>query len=339
MSAAPLRLASRLSARLARARRAWYDRHPEARRRLTRPVVSVGNIAVGGRGKTPLVAHLTSMLLAAGQRPAVLSRGYARRAAADGVVVVRDRTRLLSDLAHAGDEPLMLARRLPGVPVLVAADRYLAGVLAERHFGVTVHLLDDGFQHMMLARDADVVLVDPEDLEKPDTLPAGRLREPPDVLAHADAVVVDGELEPARRRLASFGVTRVFRLQRTLGAPRRADAPDQPAPVGPEMPVLAAAGIARPERFADNLRAAGWTLAGTCWFRDHHPYSAADVDRLLRAARDAGAAWILTTEKDLMRWQPVLPAGAPVAWVPLDVRVDPDHEFRAWLLETIAARP
>src|SRR5204863_6685133 len=128
----------------------------------TSPIVSIGNIAMGGRGKTPLVAHVARLLVAAGERPAILSRGYARADRADGVVVVSDGDHLQADVARGGDEPFMLARQLPGVAVLVAEDRALAGRLAERAFGVTVHLLDDGFQHLQLARDADIVLVDPE---------------------------------------------------------------------------------------------------------------------------------------------------------------------------------
>jgi tetraacyldisaccharide 4'-kinase len=123
---------SSLYAAVMRRRREFYAARPDLRRRLRKPVISVGNIAVGGRGKTPTVAFLAKLLVERGERPAILSRGYARRVADDGVVVVRDRERILVDLARAGDESLMLARQLDGVPVLVAVDRHLAGVLAER---------------------------------------------------------------------------------------------------------------------------------------------------------------------------------------------------------------
>ena len=110
---------------------------------------------MGGSGKTPIVEYIARLLLAQGERPAVLTRGYGRRVARDGVTVVSDGTRVIADLDEAGDEPLMLARALPGVSVLVGADRYLSGRLAERRLGATVHLLDDGFQHLELARDND----------------------------------------------------------------------------------------------------------------------------------------------------------------------------------------
>jgi len=325
---------SSVYAAIAKQRRDWYDHHPEARRRLSRPVVSVGNLRVGGSGKTPVIAHLARLLAEAGERPAVLSRGYARTSAADGVVVVRDRDRVRADLAHAGDEPLMLARRLDGVAVLVAADRYLAGVLAEHQFGASVHLLDDGFQHMMLARDVDLVLLDAGDLDAPRTLPGGRLREPVGTLARADAVVVEGDLDRARPRLAALGVSRAFRLTRRLEGPRPL-AGDGAVRLPRGARVFALAGIARPERFAADLEAAGWTVAGSRWFRDHHPYSRADVDRVIAEAAAVRAESILTTEKDVVRLLPVVPSGAAMAWVPLTVTIEPADEFRAWLLSRL----
>src|SRR5205085_10887183 len=145
-------------------RRAWYTAEPRRRRRLDRPVISVGNLRVGGSGKTPIVAYIARLLSAAGERPAILTRGYARRVARDGVTIVSDGTRVVADLDSAGDEPLMLAQGLPAVPVLVGADRYLSGRLAERRLGATVHLLDDGFQHLELAREVDLLLVSEDDL-------------------------------------------------------------------------------------------------------------------------------------------------------------------------------
>ncbi|HEX6464161.1 MAG TPA: tetraacyldisaccharide 4'-kinase, partial [Vicinamibacterales bacterium] len=170
-------------------RRRYYARRSHLQRRLSRPVISIGNLAVGGRAKTPMAAVVAGRLLARGERPAILSRGYGRPDAPDGVVVVRDPDGIRADADRAGDEPLMLARQLDGVTVLVAPDRYLAGRLAEYHFGCTVHVLDDGFQHFALHRDADLVAVAPEDLTDARTLPAGRLREPIEAASAADAFV------------------------------------------------------------------------------------------------------------------------------------------------------
>ena len=261
---------SHLYAAVARARRERYARRPDLRRRLRRPVISVGNLAVGGRGKTPTVACLARLLLEAGERPAILTRGYGRTAPEDGVVVVSAPEGLRADLARAGDEPLMLARQLPGVPVLVSADRYLAGRLAEHHFGVTVHLLDDGFQHLQLDRDVDLVIVTSEDLDaSARTLPSGRLREGADSLIAADAVLAASD----DLRWPGEGDVPLFSLRRAIGDAVVAG----PAPTAPlrETPVFALAGIADPQRFLDDLTAAGWTTAGALVFGDHHPYSRA----------------------------------------------------------------
>jgi tetraacyldisaccharide 4'-kinase len=306
-------------AALARRRRERYASRPDLRRRLHRPVISVGNLAVGGRGKTPLVATVARLLLEMGERPAILSRGYGRRHMADGVVVVRDPAGIRADLDRAGDEPLMLARQLPGASVLASPDRYLAGRLAEHHLGATVHVLDDGFQHLQLERDVDIVLVGREDVDAPVTLPAGRLRDPLDTLIVADAIVTVDEGIEIRDNEPGIPV---FHGRRRLGAPQG---------VTPGTRVLAAAGIARPDRFFDDLRRAGWDLAGVRAYGDHHRYSRRDVDALVAAAREAGAGAILTTEKDYARLRPFRPLALPAGWVPLTMEPDPPDEFRRWL--------
>jgi len=151
--------------RITSLRRRWYAR-PGVRRRLDHRVVSVGNLSMGGSGKTPVVAALARLLLARGERPAILTRGYGRRDATEGVLVVSDRERVIEPVSRSGDEPQMLARALSGIPVLVSPDRYVAGSFAERRFGATVCLLDDGFQHVQLERDIDLLLVAPGDLQE-----------------------------------------------------------------------------------------------------------------------------------------------------------------------------
>ena len=210
---------SALYARGAAWRRQWYAR-PGARRRLSRPVVSVGALAAGGSGKTPVAALVAELLRDAGERPAVLSRGYGRRVRTRGVVVVRDPDRVRAGVDTAGDEPRMLAERLDGVSVLVSRDRYRAGRLAETRLGATVHVLDDGFQHLPLARDVDLVLVRAEDLDQP-TFPAGRLRERPATARLADALVVDAaDVDAAGAVAGRLGARTWFLLRRSLGAPR-----------------------------------------------------------------------------------------------------------------------
>jgi tetraacyldisaccharide 4'-kinase len=318
-------LLSYLYGEFARRRRGWYARHPEARRALARPVVSVGNLVVGGSGKTPLVAHLARLLREAGERPSILTRGYGRTAPVDGVVVVHDGERLRADLGRSGDEPLMLARSV-GAAVLVSPDRYLAGRLAEARLGCTVHLLDDGFQHLALARDVDLLIVDREDLEER-LLPFGRLREPIDAARHADALLVaNGEGGHA------FGAAvRTFDLVRRPGAIRCIGA----AAIAPGDPVVLVAAVARPDRFRAEADAAGWAVREALVFRDHHRFTARDVARMADRVRAAGARAVLTTEKDVMRLLPFRPLPFPLAWAPLEVTAAPAEAFRAWLLDRI----
>ena len=284
-----LRLLSRLYDEAAWRRRRWYARRPDARRRLSRPVISVGALAAGGSGKTPLTAYVARTLVAMGERPAVLSRGYGRAEPVDGVVVVRETERVVGDLATAGDEPWMLAQALDGVAVVVAADRYLAGRLAETHLGATVHLLDDGFQHLQLERGTDLLVVSPADLDDPVVLPGGRLRERLATARHADAALVVDVSDDRRGWVAErLGLSRCFGVRRHVGSAAVASPHPEPGQLGRGARVLAVAGIARPERFFDDVRDAGFDLVHTLVFRDHQRYLPRDAARIQAEARTAG---------------------------------------------------
>lgn len=314
---------SAIFAASARARRRWYSRRPYARRRLAKPVVSVGNLSLGGSGKTPTVAHLARRLVAWGERPSILTRGYGRLRPRDGIVVVREPDRLVGRLEESGDEPLMLARELEDVAVLVSPDRYAAGCLAERAFGCTIHLLDDGFQHLALARDVDLLIVTDADFGDR-TLPSGRLREPLDAIAAADAVLAS-DCEPAR--VTALGAGRVYRLKRVTTPAVTADA----------GPVFVVAGIARPERVAASAHEAGWTVLGALYFEDHHQYSRAEVNALIERARAVGAQALLTTAKDAVRFGPHEPLALPLLVLPLEVGIEPEIEFEDWLRTRVTA--
>ena len=309
-------------------------------------MISIGNIAAGGRAKTPLAGYVAARLREMGERPAILSRGYGRRDVADGVVVVRDPGGIRSDLDRAGDEPLMLARQLEGVAVLVCPDRHLAGRLAEHHFGCTVHVLDDGFQHFALRRDADIVVVTREDLPPadadlpPKTLPTGRLREPVDVLAAADALIrlEAGGWEPETGTWEMEAGSRKPTWQaRRVQQPVRSADPCAPALSPADGPIVALAGIAGRDGFFSGLRAAGWTIARDLRFRDHHRYSWADVTAIADAARACGARAIVTTEKDLMRLLPFRPFPLPLGFAPLAVEIGAAETFDAWLKARVEA--
>ena len=328
----PSALLTLLYSRLARARRRYYQRRPHLRRRLIAPVISIGNLTVGGSGKTPLAAEIARMLIAMGERPAILSRGYARKIFDEGAVSVSDGSRILEPVERSGDEPQMLARAVPQAAVLVSPSRYLAGRLAESRLGCTVHVLDDGFQHFDLMRDIDL-LVAPDASEDMRTLPFGRFREPLDAAAAADALLVDEVAQdvspvssPPDRAEALCHQPRFTFMRRLAGPP-------------PDGPAFAFAGIARPERFFSDLERARWTLTGRRAFADHHHYSVADIEAVTQAAIAASAAVILTTEKDFVRLGPAAPGGTggrpQIVAIPLEVSIEPS--FQPWLAERLRA--
>lgn len=329
-----MNILSELYGRATELRRAWYGRRPHRVRRLDRPVISVGNLVVGGSGKTPLVAAVAKLLADAGERPAILSRGYGRRETADGVVVVSDGERLCATAAQSGDEPYMLARALPRVPVFVSPNRYLAGRLAERRFACTVHLLDDGFQHVRLGRDVDLVVMARAHLGER-LLPFGALREPVEAARAADALLVAGGDADVEAVAATLGVETAFRVVSRYHAPRAIGTSNEAVPPSSGRRVVAVAGIARPERFFVALRELGWEVARELVFRDHHWFTARDVDAIRRVAVETGADMIVTTEKDAVRL--ARPTRGTWAFLPLELVIEPPDRFSAWLASRLAA--
>ena len=316
-----------------RARRRWAERHPDRQRHLGHPVISVGNLSVGGTGKSPVVAAIANWLVAQGERPSILSRGYARADTPDGVVVVSDGTRELAAIDRAGDEPLMLARQVRGAVVCVSPDRHLAGTLAERRFGCTVHLLDDGFQHLELARDLDILVTTVGEIAQGRVLPLGRLREPIDAASRAHVLVVSGATAGAASAEAwALGISQSCAALRSLGAPiaikrEGANGTRESPLVGRDDEglgkVLAVTGIANPQRFADSLKGAAWPVADLLAFRDHHQFTMSDISKIAAKLRETGAAAVFTTDKDAVRFEALAPLPFPLFRVPLSVEFDP----------------
>jgi tetraacyldisaccharide 4'-kinase len=255
-------------------RNSLYDRKWLKIHKLSKPVVSVGNISVGGSGKTPFVMAVGELLKERGITFDILSRGYGRGSKA---VLVVDPEGTALDF---GDEPLLMARKLH-VPVVIGADRYQAGLLAEKKFSSQLHLLDDGFQHRRLHRDCDIVMLPEADLQ--DTLlPVGRLREPQASLHRADVLVVDPGVDIPER----FTGKQIWNVSRRL---------DLPATSGR---ALAFCGIARPDQFFAQLRSQPVELVETHAFADHHRYSSSDIRLLLGKKKQSQAEYFITTEKD-----------------------------------------
>ena len=277
-----------------RIRNALYDRGTLPRGKLRGPVVSIGNLSVGGAGKTPFVMLLGELLKSRAMKFDVLSRGYGRKTR--GVALV-DPGGAAVDF---GDEPLLMARRLD-VPVIVGEDRYAAGQFAEKQLGPRLHLLDDGFQHRALYRDFDIVLVTPEDA-RDRLLPAGRLREPLSSLARADAVVLTSgataDAFPVKEKL-------VWRVRRGIIVKNV-----------PSRPVVFC-GIARPKNFLLQLRTAGVEPVAEAFFRDHHAYAESDIRDLLKLREHGEGDGFITTEKDAINLGGFLSALQPLAIVPV----------------------
>jgi tetraacyldisaccharide 4'-kinase len=281
-----------------RARNALYDRGALRARRLQGAVVSVGNLSAGGSGKTPFVLLLGELLKARSVQFDVLSRGYGRTST--GVRLV-DPAGLTQDF---GDEPLLIARKLQ-VPVIVGEDRYEAGRFAESRFGAQLHLLDDGFQHRALARDLDIVLVTPQDASDR-LLPAGHLREPLRSLRRADAVVLasgaSADSFPVEGKL-------VWRVRRGI----------LPQNVPPRPVVFC--GIARPQNFVLQLRAANIEPVAEAFYRDHHAYTEKDIRELLALKQRSEAGGFVTTEKDAVNLGGYLSTLAPLGVVPVKMEL------------------
>ena len=296
-------------------RNSLYDRGTLPARRLQGAVVSVGNLAVGGSGKTPFVILLGELLKTRGIAFDVLSRGYRRQT--QGVAVV-DPGGLSRDF---GDEPLLIARRLQ-CPVVVGEERYQAGRLAEERFGPRLHLLDDGFQHRQLAREFDIVLVTPDDA-RDRLLPAGRLREPLSALRRADAIVLASGADAAKFPLD--GKT-VWRVRRGIVA---AELPPHP---------LAFCGIARPQSFFAQLRKAGVDPAAEVVFPDHRAYTEKDLRDLQFVAEQNQAGGFATTEKDAVNLGGYLASLNPLAVVPVKMELADAGRAMETMLETLKRR-
>lgn len=269
------------------------------RARLRGVVISVGNLRVGGSGKTPVVAHLAALLRERSVPVAILSRGYAGSFRGEALVV-SDGERVLAGAAEAGDEPAMLARSLPGVVVAVGRRRALVGRHVEERFGTRVHLLDDGFQHLSLIRDLDLLCVDAvEPGAYP--LPAGPLREFPAAAARADLVLLTQADRARPEDLACLerrhGPGRTLRVRRRLAGFAALDGSPRPAPRRPFL----LAGIARPERFRRDLRELAGELAGARLYPDHHRFEPSEIAEVVAAARAVGADAVVTTAKDAVR--------------------------------------
>ncbi|RKY70681.1 MAG: tetraacyldisaccharide 4'-kinase [Candidatus Latescibacterota bacterium] len=278
--------------------------------RLPTRVISVGNIAVGGTGKTPLVTLLSEYFQRLGKRVVILSRGYKRKG--KGVVVVSDGQRMLVDRERAGDEPYLFGRKLSGVPVVVGESRQLAGWVAIRDFAPDVLLLDDGFQHLKLRRDLDIVVIDGSNpFGNGMLLPRGILREPLSSLKRAQLFCitrVDQSHQLEHLRIQLRRINPKARQIETVHRPRRlrmvGSDREVSLPFLSGRKVFALSSLGNPDSFERTLRSLGAQIVGRARYRDHYDYTVEDLEASCQRAREAGSEAIVTTEKDVVRFPP-----------------------------------
>jgi len=309
--------------------------------RLPVPVISVGNLTLGGTGKTPLVQYITKKLIQRGLKPAIISRGYGGKAHAQ-INIVSDGKNILLDAECGGDEPRLLAENLPGVPVITGNKRAVTGLHAIKKLGADVIVLDDGFQHLSVQHDIDLVLFHAETLLSTNRiLPGGDLREPPAALQRAHGFIINGLTADNSKQVQTF---HQFLNQRFPGKPVFT-AHYQPATILKKglgqtlsaIPTAEAAGmvlygfcgIANPESFAQLLIQKKYNLVGFKAFRDHHSYSKRDIQELRKLARKIGAQALITTEKDFVKLKPLFLSDIPI--LSLGIEPDMDKSFDDFL--------
>lgn len=283
-------------------RNAAFDAGMVGASRVGVPVVSVGNITAGGTGKTPLVEFIARYIMSTGHRPAIVSRGYGR--SSHGVRIVSDGESVLMDAGTGGDEPVQMARKLKGVPVVVGERRVDAAKEAIQRFHPDMLVLDDGFQHRYLHRDVDIVVVEASNTADL-LLPAGRRREHLSSLRRASIVAFSrvetpADVQEARDAIGSWYQGPVAGF--TYGIHAFIDARNgQPTTGVDATPVIAFSGIGNHKAFLKTISAAGVDVVADVRYRDHHRYSSGDLEYLVSQAQRHSVSVAMTTEKDAVR--------------------------------------
>lgn len=329
-----------------------YDRGLLRVSPIRAPVISVGNITTGGTGKTPLVEFIARALARKGKKVCVLTRGYGRDNGGQRVVVSNGQS-LLANAKVAGDEPRLLAESLQGIAAVICdADRKAAGDWAIRNLNSEAFVLDDGFQHLGLRRNLNIVAIDATNpWGHGHLLPWGRLREPKHQLSRANCVVITraqqvAEVTNLRREIE--GLVRdmpIFTSRMTVRGLRRiADELSMDQALldgrGPELslPVAAFCGIGNPASFFAQLRNAGYEPVSTSVFRDHHKYTNNDITEIVAKAKEAGAFSLITTAKDAVKLRH-FPVELPCYALEIEISIDDESGFLELVNSSLTDRP
>jgi tetraacyldisaccharide 4'-kinase len=289
-----------------RTRLSMYRRGTFQTTKLERPVISVGNITTGGTGKTPLVEWVARTLAANGKKVCILTRGYGRKHP-HLQVIVSDGYGVLASPGEAGDEPYLLATNLKGIAAVISsADRIAAGQEAIKDFGSDCFVLDDGFQHLRLARDLNIVTIDATNpWGGGSLLPYGRLREAPEGLSRADCVVLTRcdqvrDVDSIRAEISRLsGNAVVFHSE--MRTSRVSPLKNGSEALTPPARVAAFCAVGNPRSFFEHVRRAGYDLALEKSFADHHVYSQDEIDAIVREAKALATPSLITTAKDAVK--------------------------------------
>jgi tetraacyldisaccharide 4'-kinase len=317
-----------------------YHRRWAPVKQLPCRVISIGNLTLGGTGKTPVVEVVAGLLQQAGIRVCVLSRGYGG-SASSGITVVSDGKRCLVPPEVAGDEPVLLAEHLAGLPVIVGKDRYAAGMYAVEHFGVDAIILDDGFQHVQLARDLDILLLDAaRPFGNGRLFPRGDLRDRPAAIARADIIVLtrwEADTTPSlsASRLGRSGLPLFCSQHAPLDLRVLADGQILPLTALTGRRLLAFCGIGTPNHFRLTLQRLGAEIVAFVAFPDHHPYTPSEMEQLVLIAKQHRVDILITTEKDGVRLRRLQPFADQV-WE-LRIRATIVEQEAAWKTHIVGA--
>ncbi|HJP91167.1 MAG TPA: tetraacyldisaccharide 4'-kinase [Pyrinomonadaceae bacterium] len=320
-----------------RSRLSLYRRGTFHTTKLDRPVISIGNITTGGTGKTPLVEWVARTLAAQGKKVCILTRGYGRKDP-HLQVIVSDGYGVLASPAEAGDEPYLLATKLTGLAAVISsADRIAAGEEAIKDFGTECFVLDDGFQHLRLARDLNIVTIDATNpWGGGRLLPYGRLREAPEGLSRADCVVITRcdqveSVEDLRGQIARLTGNRPIFNSRMQTA-RMSSLKNGSETLAPAARVVAFCAVGNPGSFFGHVRSLGYEIGLEKSFPDHHIYSQDEIDSLTRAAKAAGAEALVTTAKDAVKLR-AMSLDLPCHVLEIEIAIESHEAFACLVVE------
>lgn len=293
---------SQVYGKIVKYRNRRYDHEESLSTKITLPVISVGNLSVGGTGKTPFEEMLTKMLISMGKKPAIIGRGYKRQS--KGEIIICDGEKILTNAKEGGDELVLLATKLK-IPIIANESKVEAALSAERRFNIDCIIVDDGFQHRALRRNLDIVLIDKETLDRPYLLPKGMLREPLSSLKRANVVCLTGNAKITDELRANTNLDTVFIKVKVFN--------DTPYILGEKklsydeiekikhQNIIAIAGIAKPYRFYEMVKSLDFKLVNNLNFSDHYFYDRNDIEKIRKFAESNKAKYIAITEKDAIK--------------------------------------